>query len=65
MKVIRARNTYCYGEGMPNTTTESRPRPVYLSTDCVCGDTYNWHIPGSVSRVPGCTCKDFTPADQA
>jgi hypothetical protein len=64
MKVIRARKTVRYGEGMTNTR-EDRPRPIYLSTDCRCSHTYNWHVPGRVCQVPRCTCKDFTPADQA
>lgn len=46
-------------------TREDRPRPIYLSTDCRCSHTYNWHVPGRVCQVPRCTCKDFTPADQA
>jgi hypothetical protein len=49
---------------MPNTTPD-QPKPVSLATDCLCGDTYNWHVPGGVCQVPGCLCKDFTLARQA
>ena len=39
-------------------------RPIYLSTDCKCGHTYNWHVPGDVCQVPHCTCKKMTHRDE-
>lgn len=38
-------------------------RPIYLSTDCKCGHTYNWHIPAKVCQVPNCVCKKMEPRD--
>ncbi|NUR01408.1 MAG: hypothetical protein HOY79_34235 [Streptomyces sp.] len=50
---------------MPKNTPKKRDRPIYLSTDCRCGHTYNWHIPGGVCQTPRCVCKEFEAADQA
>ncbi|MFD7999922.1 hypothetical protein [Streptomyces mirabilis] len=41
---------------MAQTKKSERPR-VYLSTNCRCGHTYNWHVPGGVCQVPDCVCK--------
>ncbi|MFE4915775.1 hypothetical protein ACFRCX_30185 [Streptomyces sp. NPDC056652] len=38
-------------------TSCSQPKWPSLGTDCRCGHTYNWHIPGGVCQVPGCVCK--------
>lgn len=43
---------------MPDQT-----RPIYLSTDCKCGHTYNWHIPGDVCQAANCACKQMQPSD--
>lgn len=37
-------------------TPKKRSRPS-LATDCRCGHTYNWHVPGGVCQVPDCVCK--------
>lgn len=50
---------------MPNEASDDRPRPIYLSTECTCSHTYNWHVPGGVCQVPGCKCKEFVVRDQA
>ena len=47
---------------MASPKTPNQP-PVYLSTDCVCGHTYNWHIPGGVCQVPKCVCKKHVTRD--
>ncbi|MFI5814882.1 hypothetical protein ACIA7S_28485 [Streptomyces sp. NPDC051643] len=50
---------------MPKNT-RTRPRhPISLSTDCACGHTYNWHIPGGVCQAPKCVCKKFTARAEA
>jgi hypothetical protein len=45
---------------MNHMASSSKPkqRRPSLGTDCRCGHTYNWHIPGDVCRVPGCVCKE-------
>ena len=49
---------------MANATNPKQNRPS-LGTDCRCGHTCNWHVPGNVCRVPGCVCKEHVTRDAA
>lgn len=49
---------------MTDSSRPMKPRPVYLSTACRCGHTYNWHVPGGVCQVPNCVCKKHVTRDE-
>lgn len=40
------------------TSPEPRKNCLPLATDCRCGHTYNWHVPGGVCQVPNFLCKE-------
>ncbi|GHD70237.1 hypothetical protein GCM10010317_077120 [Streptomyces mirabilis] len=49
---------------MSSAKKAKQPRP-YLSTNCECGHTYNWHVPGDVCQVPKCACKKHVTRDES
>lgn len=52
------------GQSAAEEPTTAAPSPTYLSTDCTCGHTYNWHVgaPVSACQVSSCSCSGFTTA---